>query len=491
MTRSFLACAAIFCLACGGDVDLGGANELSTGGGTSTGGSSGTAGATGATGGGAGLTAGAGGTGAGGAGGTTPVACSTFQRTNNTLQVSNNNKSSRPSLVETGSGATIVYRRFGLSSWQPELTYPSWSDPWNGAWTKPTPSSTSIGDLIPSYEHRPAVARGTLPGSVVVLHGSSDNACMTLTRAIPDHAALAGFPCPPPFFTFGPDPAAVTAGPVTPTGGERYIAAFATGFGGVVPTNYQMNFSTVDLATGLPPGTVGSPLDALGCATAPVYARGWYSASAGYLAVFTTSRPFLHCQDNQFADGPPTRVQIVSFGPSGELSKTPELVHELVLSSPVLSLELAVRSDGGAWIALQTQLAPSMPGAIQTVALDSNGKPSTNVKSVVAQAGGLSSSEPASYAVTTLGNRLVLGGSWMSPECATTSSGCQGLRLHIVDETSPGGAAPNYISEPSSVFNGSPVSLLASPDGSRLIAAYSDFTGNPTDVWAERYECLP
>ena len=77
----------------------------------------------------------------------------------------------------------------------------------------------------------------------------------------------------------------------------------------------------------------------------------------------------------------------------------------------------------------------------------------------------------------------------MNADCA--GSFCPGLRFHIVDEASPENAPPNYISSPSSAMLGSPVTLLASADGSRLVAAYSDFTGNPTDVWAERYECLP
>jgi hypothetical protein len=427
-----------------------------------------------------------------GTGGSPSVACSTLTRTGDPVQVSHDDESGYPTLVRTGSGATVVYRRpapgptLGF-----QVQYPSWSDPWTGSWTKPTPAATAIEDVAQNYDYSIRAARGPLDGEVVVLHGASDNSCLALRRPLPDHASLASFPCPPPLFTFGPNPADVFAGPATPTGGESYLIAHQTGWGGISPTNYQINFAHVDLPTGLPPGSVSSFFDSLGCATAPVFARGWYSPSAGYLVAFTTSRPFLHCQLDQFADGPPNRLQIVSFGPSGDLTKDPELVHEEVLSTSILSLELAVRADGRAWLTFQTNLAgasAAAPGSLQALALDATGKPSNGLKSLVTQSTGLGPGTPASYAVTALGNRLVLAGSF-APQCA--GSVCPALQIYVVDENTPDNPPPAYVSDLSTVMLGAPISLLGSADGSRLLVAYSDFTNNPTDVWAERYECVP
>lgn len=285
-------------------------------------------------------------------------------------------------------------------------------------------------------------AEGAVPGSVVVLLPTGgDNGCMDLGQTTPTLGLIAGFGCPPPMFTWGPNPAALVAAPAS----EGFIAASTTGYGGVVPANYQLNVARA--GTGAP-GSVTSHFDALGCATAPMYASAWRSPEAGVVMVLTTSRPFLSCFEDQYADGPPNRLEVVAFGSGSDVSKV-QLLHEVVLDHAVLSVELAPRSDGGAWLVFQAATGSSSsspPGPIQALALDASGKPTTSIKSIVPAATGLGPSEPASYAVTALGNRLVVAGSWASSECK--ASWCPGLRIHLVDESTPDNAPPTLVAAP-------------------------------------------
>src|SRR5262245_16755843 len=115
MTKTFLGCIATLCVACGGNVDLGGAGGGKSTGGASSGGAGGVGkggGSTGAVsgGGGAGGSGGSAGNPAGGSGGTPPVACGKLIRTGDPIQVSNNDEAAWPTLVRTGSGAAVVYR---------------------------------------------------------------------------------------------------------------------------------------------------------------------------------------------------------------------------------------------------------------------------------------------------------------------------------------------------------------------------------------------
>jgi len=488
MTRTFLTTLLFACAGCGGDVELGGGPST---GGSSSGGAGGALGGTGGAASGGGGSATGGGAGAGASGGTAPVACSGLKRTGDPIPISNNDEAAFPSLVRVKAGAAVVYRHPSPSP-SPgfELLFPVWTDPWAGAWSPPAPSSASITGLSNVYEHTFQAAEGAAAGSVVVLHSSVDNTCMTLSRAVPKLETLAGLGCPPPMFTHGPNPAALVAVP-TSSAGETYLAASATGYGGLIPTNYQLNVARVAVPSSGAPGTVTSMFDALGCATAPMFARAWRSPTAGAVMALTNSRPFLSCLEDLYADGPPNRLQIVGFGPGGDVTKV-QLLHELVLPHAVLSLAVAPRSDGGAWVVFQAATGASStspPGPIQALALDASGKPATSIKSVVVAPTGLGPSEPASYAATALGNRLVVAGSWASAECKETW--CPGLRIHVVDESTPDNAPPMLVAFPSSAMISSPISLLASSDGASLIATYSDWTGNPTDVWAERFECVP
>ena len=488
MTRAFLTALVLACTGCGGDVDLGGGP--SGGGGATSGGVGGTQTGTGGAVSGGGGSAAGGSAGTGASGGVAPVACGGLKRTGDPIAISNDDESAFPTLVRVSSGAAVVYRRAGLGP-PPgfEVLSPAWSDPWTGAWGPPPPTSNKLTGLSNVYEHTVQAAEGAIAGSVVVLHPSADNACMSLSRVIPKLETLAGFGCPPPMFTHGPNPSALVAAPAAPSGGETYVAASVTGYGGAIPTNYQLNVARVDVPAKGAPGSVTSPFDALGCATAAMYARAWRSPTAGVVMALTTSRPFLSCLEDQYADGPPTRLQIVGFGPGTDLTKT-QLLHELVLPHAILSLAIAPRSGGGAWVVFQAATGTSTtspPGPVQALALDASGKPTTSIKSVASGPTGLGPSAPASYAATALGNRLVVAGSWDSSDCKW----CPGLRIYVVDESSPDNAPPMLVAAPSSVMISSPISLLASPDGARFIAAYSDWTGNPTDVWAERFECVP
>jgi hypothetical protein len=81
--------------------------------------------------------------------------------------------------------------------------------------------------------------------------------------------------------------------------GENYVVGYET-------DPHQLHFANVSA------GAASAPWS-LGCATASVYAQGWYSPE-GTIVVFSTSRPFNGCGLDLYTDGPPTRLQIVRLG---------------------------------------------------------------------------------------------------------------------------------------------------------------------------------
>jgi hypothetical protein len=116
---------------------------------------------------------------------------------------------------------------------------------------------------------------------------------------------------------------------------------------------------------------------------------------------------------------------------------------------------------------------------IQALAVDAQGKPSSDVIDIVAP-GNL-----VPFAVAPMGNRAMLV--WYPfPGCPDEP--CQTLRFASIDETVSLSTPPLHL-EP---WPGAPMgelSLLSSPDASSLIAAWSDLKAMPSDIFAAKFDC--
>jgi hypothetical protein len=90
------------------------------------------------------------------------------------------------------------------------------------------------------------------------------------------------------------------------------------------------------------------------------------------------------------------------------------------------------------------------------------------------------------FAVAPLGDRAVLLWPW-SPDCG--SPPCDRLRFKLIDESVTAATAPIHLAN---VQFPPPweLSLVSSPDGTSLIAAWSDIKALPSDIWAAKFDCV-
>jgi hypothetical protein len=397
-----------------------------------------------------------GGAASGGAGGGSAgsPACESLQRIGEIVKVSVMlSDDQRPQLVSLGSSVDLVYESF--SSGSKSIRKARWQAPWTEPWAAPGSGAAAIQANI----NKPFVtAANSKQTSPAVLHGVAGEPCLRLATIDPqDTIATIGSCSEPPAADMGL-PRSLVPGPA-----ENYIVGYEL-------QQHQLQFATVSS------GSVSAPWP-LGCATAALYAGGWYSPE-GTIVAFSTSRPFNGCMLDVYADGPPTRLQVVRLG-DGVDPFYADLRHELVLPGPIIELRLTTRADGGAWIVFQTD-GGETPGPIQALAVDAQGKPASGILTV---------EDPLTtppFAVASLGNRAVLVWRW-SPDCDAPP--CDALRFKLIDEKVQLSTPPLHL-EPGQWPPPWQLSLVSSPDGTSLIGAWSDIKALPSEIWAAKFDCV-
>ena len=115
----------------------------------------------------------------------------------------------------------------------------------------------------------------------------------------------------------------------------RQAATLLFGWSWELPMNsihFQTRLATSD----------GAVLSAVGCGTSSLFADG-VPSGAGFLVAYSSSRPFLECNPDNGADGPPDRLQIARVD-EGKIT----FGDEITAFSEILGIKVAPRADGGA-----------------------------------------------------------------------------------------------------------------------------------------------
>jgi hypothetical protein len=180
----------------------------------------------------------------------------------------------------------------------------------------------------------------------------------------------------------------------------------------------------------------------------------------GFLAAFSSGRPFGSCLTDQFPDGPPTRVQIVTI-PGHPVN--PTLMSEYDQPDQYVFQTHLAPTAGGAWAAWERiPFEPPFQRRIQLVRLDATGVPGGGAILEVGYG-----TVAAPFAIAGLGKRVAFATMVEASEAGPHVS------VWLLDEDgSPLGQAA-FQAEPGFFLDYS-VTLLASPAGDHLLVAWSE-----------------
>jgi len=200
--------------------------------------------------------------------------------------------------------------------------------------------------------------------------------------------------------------------------------------------------------------------DAIACATTATIAGAAIRAEKGFLLAFSNGRPFGHCLDDLYADGPPSLVQIAAFP---DPTKPPSLVAELSEPDHYIFQIRMTPSKSGAWVAWEiVPFEPPFPRTIRLLRLDASGAPV--FETPVAVDFGTSATP---FALGTLGDKPIL---------ATThadDSGARSLDVHVLTED--GAPLGEATIEPAPGFEmSSAVAVHGSPMGDQILVAWDE-----------------
>jgi hypothetical protein len=214
--------------------------------------------------------------------------------------------------------------------------------------------------------------------------------------------------------------------------------------------------------------------DGFACGTAPVFADGVPSGS-GFLVAATSSVPFGKCGKGGVPgpDGVPNRVQLSRFDMG-----VPTAGDEIVGFGPILSVAMAPRADGGAWVVwLPTGDPAAAPPSAQRV--DASGK----LVGKPFQPG--TPGESGAYAVGALGDALVFA------QLSTLDPSAPSVMITVHGDAGPLTAAS--FQPPGGHFAAPELSVVGSPTKDALLVAWADAppSGMAFSVHVARMTCLP
>jgi hypothetical protein len=251
-------------------------------------------------------------------------------------------------------------------------------------------------------------------------------------------------------------------------GAARYLAAYELQLG---VSNTLLNLGLVE------PSTLEvSVISDVACANGPFPAHT-VPAEGGFLVATAAGRPFGACPLDDGVNGPPKEVQVIKVD---ELTKSLALAASFQGSDPLAHLALA-KLPKGAWLAWQENGESAFtPPPIVAVLLDEAGSP---VSPILTLTGTGYTTIP--FAATALGPWLAVA--WYD---AISPDG-PAIWLSLFDEMGALMTSTSLAMSPN-LYDGSPPSLLASPDGTGLLLAWSDWNlAEPAAMHVARFSCAP
>lgn len=248
-------------------------------------------------------------------------------------------------------------------------------------------------------------------------------------------------------------------------GGEGHLAAYELVLGGVSGTATYLGVSLVGAAS-----LDVQPIDPVACAEAPFPADA-APIAGGFLVAAASGRPFGTCQRDDGVPGPADELQVI---------RIEEATHQTSLSAsfqerdPLAHVALAA-GGGGAWVVWQASGASALqPPPVRAMRLDEAGAPAGSVFQVTAEG-----ATAGPIAAAALGSWLAVA--WVDaidPSFPT-------LRVDLFDEAGAFRTGTSISTAPSWLFDAS-LSLLASPDGTQLLLAWSDVAASGMEAAAVR-----
>jgi hypothetical protein len=246
----------------------------------------------------------------------------------------------------------------------------------------------------------------------------------------------------------------------------RYLAAYELQLGA---TATLLNVGLVE------PSTLEvSVISDVACANAPFPAHA-VPAEGGFLVATAAGRPFGACPLDDGVNGPPSEVQVIKVD---ELTKSLTLTASFQGFDPLAHVALA-KLPKGAWLAWQENGESAFtPPPIAAVLLDEAGSP---VSPTITLTGTGYTTIP--FAATALGPWLAVA--WYD----AISPDWPAIWLSLFDEMGALMTSTSLAMAPN-LYDGSPPSLLASPDGTALLLAWSDWNlAEPAAMHVARFSC--
>jgi hypothetical protein len=327
-----------------------------------------------------------------------------------------------------------------------------------GAWPAALPSSTDL-----------AIAGGD---NFVVSSGSASGFAMAWTQKVDisqneNGQFLAA--------SIGPSTPTYAGAPfLTTTSEPAFVSGLSTsttyGFLNPVGANDGALAISVDVGGGPAITTTAS-----GCATQAMVASGQPLADRALVA-FSSSRTYGDCGLDDGVDSTPTHLQIVSLEASGKAT----LGTDLTMSSEVRALATAPRSDG-MWVVTDLDYSSALvAGPIGAMRVDATGAVASPMLSITQTA-----EYEGPVAASSLADRLLFA---YQPSLQTKPAG---IRVELIDDT---GILTTAQIAPATLLIDSDMSVLGSPDGTHVLVAWADLTGDGQQagkVHVARLACVP
>ncbi len=205
---------------------------------------------------------------------------------------------------------------------------------------------------------------------------------------------------------------------------------------------------------------------AFACATYAGLSASAVPVADGFLVAMSNGRPFGHCLTDQFADGPPIHIQIVSLD---KLGAVPVLRGEYTEADGYVFQVHTAKSVSGAWIAWEViPFQSPFERRIRLMRLDATGTP-TLAKPIHLDYGVVG----VPFALTTLGDLPVLVMQGMTKNLGGL------IDVRLLAENGDVLAAASIEADTGTTINAS-ISTVGSPEGRHLLVAWDEDASNAT-----------
>ncbi len=386
-----------------------------------------------------------------------------------TYEPSSSEHGSRPSLVpatDDGALVSVVFLREPLEGPYegPSRVASATLSPW-GSWPSSLgPEDQAVGFFGDPFAAAPAMPEAQ-PGFSVLFYLPTNSfpSDMFLAPAVATGTSYDPFPAGVSWDAWEPAwPSALARG------ASGHLAAYQLGMG---PSSY-LSVALVDAPSG--DMTV---MPEVACASAP-FTVDAIPAAGGFLVATATGRPFGACPLDDGIPGPATELDVIRLD---QETMTLSLAASFEEIDPIAHVALAPRADG-AWLVWQsTGASAESPPPIQAVPLDEQGAPAGAVFSVTG-----SGQTTGPFAAAALGARLAVAWiDWLDPSSPT-------IRLDLFDEEGAFVSGASLGTSGAWLYDAS-LALLASPDGTALLASWADESDQPppapATVRVARFAC--